>query len=180
MKQAISLLAISLLLTVASLLPAQEPRGIPQHVVDDWAYFIGQWQVDGQVGGARVVGTATFKWSKGRQSYIGEQVWKIGPRENVVHLSLLGGWDASRNQTIEQGFDSSGGRGTTRYEIQSGDEFPATKSGTVDGHSPRGGAWSGDTSIKRIGPNQFELTTTIDGDRLHMLTFRKQEATSDR
>ena len=171
-----STFVVATLLVTANQLVAQDTNGVPPEVVEDWSYFIGDWQVEGQIGRTRVTGTASFKWSNGKQSYYGEQSWKIGSNENVIHLSLLGGWDSSTNETIEQGFDSSGGLATTRYEIQSGSELPVTKSGTIDGHSRRGGAWSGKTSIKRISADKYELTTTVDGERLHTLTFRKQSA----
>jgi hypothetical protein len=109
--QSICVLMVSFATNLSS---AQDPQGVPRDVLAQWSYSIGDWDVEGRVGSTPVKGSAKFEWADGRHCYIGRQRWKIGESDRAVHLTLIGGWNDAAQETIEQGFDSSGSSAMVR------------------------------------------------------------------
>jgi hypothetical protein len=96
-------------------------------------------------------------------------VWNVGENRRAVHLTLIGGWDAVAEETVEQGFDSSGSAATVHYR-------PSAKSanvieGRIDGSEAAGARWSGDAKVEHRGPDEFQVTTTVDGQIVHSLNY---------
>ena len=154
---------------------AQNDPGIPPAFVESWSYLIGNWEVDGRIGSTPVTGSASFEWADGKHCYLGRQVWKVGKNGRSVHLTLIGGWDAAANVTVEQGFSSSGGTATVHYRPSA--EKTSAIEGSIDGADGSGAPWSGTIKLERNGPDEFELTTTVDGEVVHSLKYvRKKDA----
>jgi hypothetical protein len=152
---------------------AQNEAEVPSVAVESWSYLIGDWDVEGRIGSTPVKGSACFEWAEGKHCYIGRQVWKIGEKGRSVHLALIGGWDAANQQTVEQGFSSSGTAATVHY--RSAAEKTNVIEGTIDGASGPDTRWSGTVKLERIGSNEFQLTTTIDGEVVHSLKYVRKK-----
>jgi hypothetical protein len=148
---------------------AQESQGVPRDVLTSWSYTIGDWEVAGRVGSTPVKGSATFEWAQGRHCYTGRQRWKIGESDREVHLTLIGGWDDAAQETVEQGFSSSGSAATVHYRVTT--EKGGTIEGTIDGSENGGARWSGEIQVERKGPDEFQITTTVDGKIVHSLKY---------
>ena len=152
---------------------AQNEAGVPPAVVESWSYLIGNWDAEGRIGSTGVKGSASFEWADGKHCYIGRQVWKIGKNGRSSRLTLIGGWDAANNETVEQGFSSSGSAAKVHYRS------PAEKAnvieGSIDGASGPDARWSGTIKLKRNGPNEFQLTTTVDGEIVHALRYVRSD-----
>ena len=146
---------------------------IPPNVLKCWSYLVGHWDLEGQVGSSKVSGTAQFEWAEGKHCYIGRQVWQIGENRERIYLTLIGGWDATKKHTVEQGFDSSGSAATVRYD--SPNESNDTFEGRIDGTGGQVPAWSGAVTLDRSGENEFRLTTTIDGKVVHSLKYVRKD-----
>jgi len=166
---------VLLLVGLANLANAQQQDGVPSAVVESWSYLIGDWQISGRVGSASLTGSATFEWVEGKHCYLGRQDWRVGDAGRLVRLTLLGGWNAAEKATVEQGFSSSGDAATVYYQ-------PAAPGGNViegdiDGASGPDARWSGTVQLERKGPDEFQLTTTIEGEVRHSLKYtRKKDA----
>jgi hypothetical protein len=148
---------------------AQEPREVPQDALALWEYSIGDWDVEGRIGSTPVEGSASFEWAEGKHYYTGRQVWTLGENRRSVHLTLIGGWDAVAQQTVEQGFSSSGSAARVHY--RSSAESANVIEGRIDGSESSGERWSGDIKVERNGPAEFHLTTTVDGQIFHSLKY---------
>jgi hypothetical protein len=155
--------------TATDVCRAQESQGVPQDVLALWKYSIGDWDVEGRVGSTPVEGSASFEWAEGRHCYTGRQVWNVGENRRSVHLTIIGGWDAVAQQTVEQGFDSSGSAATVHYRPSA--ESANVIEGTIDGSESSGERWSGNIKVERNGPAEFHVTTTVDGQIVHSLKY---------
>jgi hypothetical protein len=131
---------------------AQESQAVPRDVLAAWSYTIGDWDVEGRIGSTPVKGSATFEWAKGRHCYTGRQRWTIGESDRPVHLTLIGGWNDAAQETVEQGFSSSGSAATVQYRVAI--EKGGTVEGTIEGSEKGGTRWSGETQVERKGPDE--------------------------
>jgi hypothetical protein len=131
--------------------------------------------VEGRIGPTPVKGTAYFDWAKGRHCYVGSQVWTIGEDSHTTHLALIGGWDAAANETVEQGFSSTGDAATVRYSTRAPGESPEVIVGQIAGVSGPDRHWQGIVERNQFGPNKFTITTTVDGDIVHSLTYVRRK-----
>jgi hypothetical protein len=172
MKAMLHTLLFLILILPASQSKAQNDAGVPPAVVESWTYLIGSWDIDGHVGSTPVKGTARFEWADGKHSYFGQQVWKVGENENTIYLAQIGGWDAAEQATVEQGFSSVGSAATVHYRP------PAAKGDTIEGSIAGLGRpdahVTGDLKLERISSDEFRLTTTIDGELVHSLTYSRK------
>jgi hypothetical protein len=148
---------------------AQNDAAIPPAVVEYWEYFIGDWEIQGQIRTTPVMGTASFEWSPGKYCYVEREAWRIGEKGSHLHLTALGGWDAAEQAWIKIGFSTSGESATVRYPLVADDAKPLE--GTIDGVDRAGGRWSGKTTLDRKSRDEFQLTTTNDGQLAHSLTY---------
>jgi hypothetical protein len=137
--------------------------------VAQWSYSIGDWEVEGRVGSTPVIGSAKFEWADGKHCYIGRQRWNFGESNRAVHLTLIGGWDDAAMETVEQGFSSSGGSAMVRYRVAS--EKDGTIEGNIEGAEAGGARWSGEIKVERKEPDEFEITTRVDGQIVHSLKY---------
>ena len=169
--------SLLLLLVVANMASAQEGSSVPAEVLRSWGYLVGDWEIDGQVGDREVIGQATFEWADGKHCYLGRQVWEVGADERIIKLTLIGGWDAENKEAVEQGFSTTGGSATVRYQPASTVRDVRQVQGTTKGYELRGGQWNGDVKIQRKGADEYSLTTTVDGKELHRLTYRRVKLT---
>lgn len=174
MKALPHVLILLLLIVPASLLNAQNDAGAPPEVLESWTYLIGNWDVDGHVGSTPVKGTAHFDWADGKYCYFGQQVWKVGENENTIYLAQVGGWDAAEQATLEQGFSSAGSAATVHYQPPAarGDAIE----GTITGLGGPDARLTGNVKLERISPDEYRLTTTIDGEPLHSLTYSRKKS----
>jgi hypothetical protein len=148
---------------------------VPPAVVESWSDIIGDWIVEGQIGSTPVKGSASFEWASDKHCYIGRQDWTVGEGGRGVRLTLIGGWDAETNETVEHGFSSSGESATIRYVANSPGEVAGVMHGQIAGTNPLREAWAGTVERNQRGPDEFTLTTAIVGEVVHSLKFvRKQ------
>jgi len=174
MRLLLRTLGVLLLVNPANLSSSQDNVGVPPAVVDSWSYLIGDWNVEGRVGEATVNGTASFEWAANKSCYFGKQAWSINERGRKVELALIGGWDAVANETIEQGFSSSGRAATVHYQAPA--EGANVIEGRTDGVTGLGARWFGTIKLERTGPDEFQLTSTIDGKVVHSLKYVRNKA----
>jgi hypothetical protein len=170
MRHALQAICV-LLASLPGLSSAQEPAGIPRDVKTAWSYLIGDWDVEGRIGSTPVKGTATFEWADGTHCYIGRQVWNVGENERAVYLTLIGGWNDAAQETVEQGFDSSGSAATVHYRVVG--EKVAAIEGSIEGSVIGNGNWSGQIQVARTRPDEFQMTTTVDGEVVHSLKYKR-------
>jgi hypothetical protein len=100
-------------------------------------------------------------------------MWKFGKSDRAVHLTLIGGWNDAAMETVEQGFSSSGGSAVVRYRVAA--EKEGTIEGNIDGAEAGGARWSGEIEVERKGPNEFQMTTTVDGEIVHSLKYVRKK-----
>jgi hypothetical protein len=170
--------SISLILLVISASPAtaQTDTRVPNEITQTWSYLIGRWDIDGHVGSAEVTGSATFEWAAGGACYLGKQTWRVGPKRRTVHLALLAGWDPAANETVEHGFSSGGETATVRYRTSAEGEQVTT--GHIDGIDGAGARWTGSVQLERIGKDEIQFTSTVDGEVLHALQYTRDKSSS--
>jgi hypothetical protein len=176
MRYAMHSICVVMLVSAGGMARAQEPKGAPQSVLEFWSRLIGDWDVEGRIGSTPVQGSASFEWAEGRHCYVGRQMWRVGEPGGSVQLTLIGGWDAAAGETVEQGFDSSGSAATVRYR-------PAVDAtnvveGKINGSEASGARWSGEIKVERQGADEFQLTTTVDGEILHSIKYVRTKGES--
>jgi len=169
MRIVLQLLGVLMLLLSANNSIAQQSVAIPSAVVESWSYLIGNWTVEGTAGQATIQGTASFEWAANKGCYIGKQIWHIGESGRTVYLELIGGWDAAANETIEQGFSSAGRAATVHY--QSPGQEASVIEGRIDGVTGPGSTFAGTVKMERMGPDEFQLTSMVDGRLVHSLKY---------
>jgi hypothetical protein len=84
-------------------------------------------------------------------------------------LTLIGGWNDAAQETVEQGFDSSGSAATVHYRVAT--EKGGAIEGNIDGSEKGGARWSGEIQVERKGPDEFQMTTTVDREIVHSLKY---------
>jgi hypothetical protein len=176
MRRAMQSICVLMLVSATHLSSAQEPQSVPRDVLAVWSYSIGDWDVDGRIGSTPVHGSATFEWANGRHCYTGRQTWKIGESDRAVHLTLIGGWNDAAQETVEQGFASSGSSATVHYRVAA--EKGGTIEGDIEGSEAGGARWSGEIQVERKGSDEFQLTTTVDGEIVHSLKYVRTKGDS--
>jgi hypothetical protein len=181
MRTLVTSIATMLVLIFLNAARAEGPATIPPEAVESWSAIIGNWKIDGRVGTVPVTGSASFEWAADKHCYFGQQVWHVGSEGGEVHLGLIGGWDAATNETVEQGFSSAGDSATVRYSTRAPSELAGALKGKVAGNTGPGRLWSGTIEREQHGPNEFTLTSKVEGDVVHSLKFVRvdQEARSD-
>ena len=171
MKTMLLSIATILLPIFLNVARAQGPTAIPPEAVESWSAIIGNWEIEGRVRSVPLTGSATFEWAADKHCYLGQQVWHVGSEARVVHLELIGGWDAATNETVEQGFSSAGSSATVRYSSGGPSDVAGGVKGEIEGTSGPDRRWSGTVVRAQRGPNEFTITTTIDGDVVHALKY---------
>jgi hypothetical protein len=162
-------ICVLMLMSAAGLVSAQQTQAAPQSVLEFWSRSIGRWLVEGRVGATPVKGTATFEWTDGQHCYIGRQTWKVGENGRSVHLTLIGGWDATTRETVEQGFSSSGSAATVHFRPPV--ETTNVIDGRIDGSEASGARWSGEIKVEHKGAGVFQVTTAVEGEIVHSITY---------
>jgi hypothetical protein len=176
-KLLLSVFAIALILPMlAAQSNAPIDSSIPPAVIERWESLIGDWEIQGQIRTTPIMGTASFEWAPGKHCYVEREAWRIGEDGRHLHLTALGGWDAAEQTWIKFGFSTSGESATVRYPLAADDAKPLE--GTIDGVDRAGGRWAGQTKLERKSRDEFQLTTTIDGQLVHSLTYVRK--TNDR
>lgn len=173
MKAVLPTIAVLLLAVPPGPAIAQEPRRVPPEAIESWSFLIGDWDVTGRIRSTPVKGTAAFEWGDAKHCYIGRQKWTIGDSGRVVHLTLIGGWNAAEDATVEQGFSSSGDAATVYYRPSA--EKPNLLEGRIEGVNGPDARWTGTVKYERQGPNEFQLTSTINGEIAHSLRYVRQK-----
>jgi hypothetical protein len=171
MKNLLTLVAAILLPIFVNAAWAQGPTAIPPEVVESWSAIIGNWEIEGRVGSAVITGSASFEWAADEHCYVGQEVWHVGSEGRVVRLALIGGWDAATNETVEQGFSSAGSSATVRFLSGGPGEMAGGVQGKIEGTSGPDRRWSGTVVRVQRSPNEFTITSTIDGDVVHALKY---------
>ena len=158
-----------LVISAAGISIAQETPAVPPEALETWTRLIGHWTVDGSVGPQSVTGEAHVKWATGKHCYLGEQNWQIEGTDHPLHLTQIAGWNAKTRETIEQGFSSLGDTATVQYRTPAAQS--KTVEGTIHGVSQAGAEWSGTIRLEHQGPDQFNLSTIVDGTTIHALKY---------
>lgn len=173
MKSILHAITILLLASAANLACAQSEATVSPKVIDSWLALIGNWKVEGTIGPRSVTGSASFEWANGKFCVIGKQDWEIAGSGRTVHLAQIVGWDPGHNEIIEQGFSSVNGAATVHYRAPT--KGSNVMEGTIDGVSGPDNQWSGTVKIERKGADEFQLTSTIDGDVVHSLKYVRKK-----
>jgi hypothetical protein len=165
--------AMILMLVVIDAARGDGTAAIPPAVSESWSMMIGEWKVAGHVGTKAVNGSASFVWAADKHCYIGQQQWQVGGEGHTVYLALVGGWDAATNETVEQGFSSSGDAATVRYSAAVVSQEDNVVTGKVEGTTAPDRHWSGSVVRKWNGMNEFVLMSTVKGDVVHALKYTR-------
>lgn len=175
MKAALATLMGMIVVGGADVSRAQPNAEAPQAAVALWTFLVGDWNVEGTVGGAQVSGTASYQWAAGKHCCVGKQVWQLDGG-NVVHLTSIEGWDPVTEEVVEHGFGSAGSTATIRFKMDSSGEAKGLTEGTITMHTRRPGELTAEVKLERKGADEFTLTTTTpSGNTLHRLTFHRMK-----
>jgi hypothetical protein len=146
---------------------------IPPETVELWSAIIGDWKIEGTVSATAITGLATFEWVADKHCYVGREVWHVGNNGRDIQLALIGGWEAATNETVEQGFSSAGSSATVHFSLDNSSELPGRVTGKIEGTSGPNRQWCGTVERVQRNANEFTLSTTIDGEVVHSLTYTR-------
>ncbi len=134
---------------------AEETKGMPANIAKELGFYVGEWTVQGNVGGKEMKGRWASRWSPQRQCLLinsqftleGERVWSNG----------VSGWDAGREEIVTVQFFSNGTLEDTRYKL--------TKPGVMKGLysiSSKGGLLNAKCEVQTNGSNEWTFSSTVN------------------
>lgn len=165
------------LLVAASLVMGQADDGspLPEEIAKMYECQMGTWKIEGSVGEDTATARWSCRWARGKHCYFITCSADSVDEEGVVHkMAAIGGYDSTKQQTIEKIFWSNDRHYTIRYDVSS----PILEVGVYKGEIEcveKGKTYTAPVNVERKGPSVFVYRSeTAEGDKIE-LVFRKVE-----
>ena len=71
---------------------------IPNPIVKELQFFVGEWTSEGTVQGTPIQGALTLKWSPGQSCLVGDHRVQLGGEE--IRGSAAWGWDSATEELL--------------------------------------------------------------------------------
>jgi len=153
----------------------QEKSALPNDVREMMGYLVGFWKLEGTVDGSPMQGAMSVRWSPGNhcQIYNGK-MWKKGDRQSLVHLTVICGYDAAKDQAVETAYWSDGSHAVSRYNMTP----RIVDEGTIEGE--RSGVFDGENiagtiKAERKGRDEFDWEVSQKNGGKVKFRFRRAE-----
>lgn len=148
-------LATSLTLGQAVENNAKEKQFVPDNVLEEFAYLVGEWKADFFEDNTTGTGVSSTKWAIGKQAITQEQTWEL-TKYGTIKAIVLVGWDTAKQEFVEATFFSGGGGAVRRYKLQS----PGVWAGQAQHFHPDGRPEASKVRIERKSEDEYTWTET--------------------
>jgi hypothetical protein len=133
--------------------PAEpEAMPVPDEVVEQMQYFVGEWRAEGDATDRRLRGTWTARWEPGKHCLIVHYKGTIG--ETAFDATEMIGWNSASGGLKLLSFFSHGVFEDIDYSLTSPGKYEGTYKGTAWGES-----FSAKCAVAIQGPNRWEFST---------------------
>jgi hypothetical protein len=126
---------------------------LPEDVVKELRFFVGEWTVEGDVLGMALKGRWSARWAPQRHCLLISYPLTLDGKE-VLGNGVMG-WDTAKKEVLAQMFYSNGAMENVRYTVDSPGVFKGTLVGSTEGEA---GNAACEVRIKR--PNEWTFKTT--------------------
>jgi hypothetical protein len=156
-----SSVGLCIVFAVSSRSLAAEPTNIPELALRAMQYRVGQWESTGFIDGVQQdkLGGETTEWTPGRYA-----IRSVGHHEEdgrEVHGTGVIGWDAERQQLVEEWYTSDGSKATFCYTL---DEQKQAGIGTFKWVYGDGRKYEGESVIQVKSNDEWEWKASFIED----------------
>ncbi len=145
-----------------NLIRAQEKAQIPQTILDEMTYLIGEWDLTHTEEGEEITGVYEARWAPGKQGL------RLSIKTNFTSFGIAT-WDPKTGQMVENWYNSMSGRIVNRYTIDSNSKW----SGTFDEHHPDGSESAGTIDVQKLNDHSLQATKIVNGKE-KKITIRRR------
>ncbi len=141
---------------------------LPDNIVKEMEYFVGDWTVEGDVLGMPLKGRWTARWSPRKHCLLITNPKSLGGEKILGHGMM--GWDTEKEEILVFMFFSDGVFEVGRYKL----EAPRVLKGTFVG-SAKGEPFTATATVRTDKPEEWTFQTkgnTVGGRRVGELSVR--------
>ena len=88
---------------------------VPQRVLQEFEYLVGDWKMEGKIGDEPVKAEYSFAWAPGKHCLVYHMIWT--DKEGTSRTTGISGWSGSENEIREIEFGSSGWNSVLKYKL---------------------------------------------------------------
>jgi hypothetical protein len=108
------LITMAILLATSTGLIAQDDVQVPKEALQEMAFLVGEWEVEGTFEGEKISGTYSAQWAAGKHCLQLTTQWEGALNS---HAAGIGGWAADKKQYVEYWYDTDGNSQSYRYSL---------------------------------------------------------------
>lgn len=147
---------------------AQTEVKVPEAVLAEMEYLVGEWETEGTVLGRPHTGTATINWVPGKHCLISNAT------SNLMTATAIVGWDPATNEIVETWYRTDG----VRIEQRIGRFSKSGWEGTSTLHDASGKIRHGTIRVeKALDGKSFTYSGGLEGATTITGTYRRVEGT---
>lgn len=148
------MLSVAALVVASSMMVGQAEVKVPEKILAQMEFLVGEWEVEGDHGGKAFKGTYSAKWSPNKHCLI------LTIHDHRGISSGIGGWDPSDNTYLEMWYVPDG----TQIELRSNGMKATGWDGTALLTDASGKKLKGTIRTSKNGNDEFTFTgDTEDG-----------------
>ncbi len=130
-----------------------EQTALPNNIVKELRFFVGDWTVEGDVIGKTLKGHWSAKWSPERHCLLIRYPLTLDGEE--IFGNGVAGWDSAKNELVIQMFYSNGAMEHLNYTLDSPGVFKGRFAGSASGE-----ATTATCEMRTERPNEWTFRTT--------------------
>jgi hypothetical protein len=157
---------------VSSVLTQGQDVNVPKNVLKEFAYFVGDWTMEGKIDDERAEATFSTRWAPGKHMLVFNSSWS-GPEGDSLGSGIFG-WDAAEEKIVTLEFWSDGWSHHRQYTVKS----PTLWEARATGVNSDGERIKQQVTLEKKGPDEWtwRATQTVVGgedETEAVLHFRK-------
>ena len=117
----------------AGISTAQEQKKVPDEILSELQYLVGSWEVSGRAGDAKINGTFSARWAKGKHCLITEDTFVDADQTEAVLGAGVLGWDPVNKRITHGGFSSDNNAYLNWWKVTPSGDWEGQVRGTEDG-----------------------------------------------
>ncbi|MHB0959070.1 MAG: hypothetical protein ACYC0X_27335 [Pirellulaceae bacterium] len=133
--------------------PQVKQTALPDDIVKEMRFFVGEWTVEGEVLGKALKGRWSAKWSPEKHCLVIRYPLALDGEE--IFGNGVMGWDTATKKLLIQMFYSNGVIETVRYTVESPGVFKGAFAGSAGGE-----ASTATCEVRTKRPNEWTFQTT--------------------
>jgi len=134
---------------------AQQSGAMPDNIAKEFAFFVGDWTVEGDLAGKTLKGRWCAQWAPETQCLLVRSHYVVDGEQ--VSSNGISGWDAGKEEVVTVQYFSNGVLEDIRYKLVSPGVLKGVYSLSSGGESQKV-----DCDVRKKEPNEWTFKSTVN------------------